>query len=101
MRSTDLNSKLTTIPMLTIALLVLTACGDSTVRVEAPTAPVKPPVAFVVPCKDPVKIPERDLTQADVEKMWATDRDRLRNCSARHAAVITWYDERDADLSKD
>lgn len=50
-------------------LLVLIGCADSTAFVEQTD-----------PCKAPVQIPERYLTDQEVEIFWAKDRKELRDC---------------------
>jgi hypothetical protein len=38
------------------------------------------------------------LTQADIEKLWGTDRAALRKCYAKHKKTIDYYLARDAKL---
>ncbi|RTM07394.1 MAG: hypothetical protein EKK31_11565 [Hyphomicrobiales bacterium] len=54
---------------------------------------VLPPVTAHIPqllkqaCSSVVTIPERDLTEADVARLWATDRQSLLICARRHGAL--------------
>ena len=55
---------------------VLVGCGGSTsIR----------PVA--VPCEAPVTLPDRALSDRDVELFWGRDRDALRTCGARMSGL--------------
>jgi hypothetical protein len=69
--------------MLIAPLLALTACAGSR---AADVQPLPPSVA--VPCHDPVALPQRGLTQAEVERLWGADRDALRDCGARHGLAV-------------
>lgn len=67
------------------ALWALTACAGST-GADLPAAPV----ALSAPCVLPQSLPPRDLTQAEVERLWGRDRGALRDCSARHGLLVTF-----------
>jgi len=69
--------------------LGLTACAASTVSSPA----IGPPPSLMVPCVAPVKLPERALTQAEVETFWGRDRTALRRCGGRHRALVGWVAE--------
>ena len=56
------------------------------------------PAELLRNCKLPVKLPERGLTQADVEKLWGTDRASLVRCYKKHKKTIDYYMTRDAKL---
>lgn len=58
--------------LLCLNAYLLTACGASD--------PVKPSVA---PCVMPIDLPDRALSDRDVEVMWGRDRSSLRECGAR------------------
>ena len=73
--------------MLGAWLCLLGACSGST-PVEVPP----PPAALVAPCAEPTRLPVRALTQAEVERLWGGDRGRLRDCAARHDALVAWAD---------
>jgi len=75
--------------MLTGFPLALTACAASTVSNPA----IGPPPSLMVPCVAPVKLPERALTQAEVETFWGQDRTALRRCGGRHGGLIDWIAE--------
>ncbi|MBK5928583.1 hypothetical protein [Rhodobaculum claviforme] len=49
-----------------------------------------PPPALVAPCAAPVALPDRDATQAEVERWWGADRAALGDCAARHALLADW-----------
>lgn len=71
--------------MLLISASMLTACGGSTLSAKVPlelNAPKRP-----VGCEEPVGIPDRDLSRAEVEKLWARDRVRLVACFGSEQAA--------------
>lgn len=83
--------------MLAMSLSVLTACGESIGSVEPPVL-TEPPSEFTRPCPRPVKLPERPLTQLEVETNWIEDRGRLISCSERHGALVEFYQDRDSRI---
>jgi len=54
---------------------------------------VLPPITAKIPqslkqaCPGVVSIPDRDLTEADVARLWAVDRRSLVTCAKRHGAL--------------
>ncbi|WP_245518719.1 MULTISPECIES: hypothetical protein [unclassified Mesorhizobium] len=54
---------------------------------------VLPPVTAKIPqslkqaCSGVVAIPERDLTEGEIARLWAKDRTSLLICSRRHGAL--------------
>ena len=66
------------------ACLLLASCGSTNVdRLD-------PPPSLLVPCAAPVRLPERDLTDQDVEVMWGRDRSALRSCGSRLDGLAKW-----------
>ena len=51
------------------------------------------------PCADPVALPKRDLTEGETERFWHEDRIRLVVCGRRHAAVLSFYEDRDKRIA--
>lgn len=45
------------------------------------------PEAGRKPCRAPVSLPDRDLTQAEATAFWGQDRVSLRECEQRRAAA--------------
>jgi hypothetical protein len=76
---------------------VLTACEESGRSNEAPIL-LGPPEEFVKYCPRPVKLPDRSLTQFEVENSWIQDRASLVLCADRHAAVTEFYEDRDSRI---
>ena len=70
-------------PLLVIAL-ILAGCSSS--YVEKP----KPPPSLLVPCDRPVRLPERGLSDQEVEILWGRDRDALNACGSKLAGIIEW-----------
>lgn len=69
--------------ILTLALF-LSACATP----KGSTAFADLPPSLLVECPRPVRLPERDLTRADVTRFWSTDRAALLVCASRHAGLI-------------
>lgn len=64
--------------MLLALPLVGTACGGF----HSPDLP-PPPAALVAPCERPVALPDRGMSQAEVETAWRRDRLALADCGGR------------------
>jgi len=80
---------------------ILAGCNSS--KETLPVA-VKPridpvPVELRIPCEPPVTLPDRELSQNEVEKYWSGDRGELSKCGARHAAHAASVSYRDAEIS--
>ena len=58
--------------LLCLSACLLTACGA-----YSSGKPALPP------CADPVVLPDRALSDRDIEVMWGRDRSALRECGAR------------------
>jgi hypothetical protein len=71
--------------MLTGWLCLLAACAGSTPADLSP-----PPDALLASCAAPLSLPDRDATQAEVERWWGRDRSALRACAARHGGLVAW-----------
>ena len=72
--------------MACLSACLLTACGGSTV-VEAVDLAVPPSPSLLMPCREPVLLPERALSDREVEIFWGRDRSALRECASRHAGL--------------
>ena len=84
--------------MLTVLLLALAACGDSIQSSTEAQRLNDAPTALAGACSRPVRIPERELTQAEVETLWLRDREALVACGIGKAALLEFYRNRDALL---
>ncbi len=70
--------------LLLLVFLLLASCGSTSAdRLD-------PPPSLLVPCAAPVIIPERSLTDQDVEVMWGRDRSALRSCGSRLDGLANW-----------
>ncbi|WP_128254446.1 hypothetical protein [Falsirhodobacter deserti] len=69
-----------------LSFCALTACAAS------PADRPAPPPSLLVPCAAPQGLPDRSLTQAEVELAWGRDRTALRDCRDRLAALALWQD---------
>ncbi|MBO6664816.1 MAG: hypothetical protein JJ930_09770 [Roseitalea sp.] len=56
------------------------------VAVDTPRPTVSP--SLKQPCADPQPVPQRDLTKREVIVPWNRDRAALRDCKARHGALV-------------
>jgi hypothetical protein len=45
------------------------------------------PDSLMLPCHDPVDLPDSMLTSAQVARLWASDRSALGDCRRRHKAL--------------
>jgi hypothetical protein len=78
--------------MLAVPLLALTACAGSIpstdrLRLDPPEA------SLTQPCSAATRLPDRTLSQAEVEAFWIRDRQRLAQCRSRHGALSQWATE--------
>lgn len=55
----------------------------------------QPDVVLVAECQGPVTIPDKELTQEEVEYYWSQDRKLLVVCKRKHGAVVKYYKKRD------
>lgn len=79
----------------------LAACSVSTKSATA----IKPRLAAIdsallKECQNAVKLPEKALTQADVERFWGTDRAALVECRRRHKGLGEAIKFRDNAITK-
>ena len=58
----------------------------------------KPDSVLLERCKGPVDLGDKPLTQAQLEKLWITDRERLLSCIRKDLALRDYYADRDAGL---
>lgn len=70
--------------LLLLSCLLLASCGSTNVE------RLDPPPSLLAPCAAPVRLPERDLTDQDVEVLWGRDRSALRSCGSRLDGLAKW-----------
>lgn len=75
--------------MRTVALIALLAIGGCTTTrgYVPPTTIAKIPQSLRQACAGVVNIPDRDLTVAEVARLWGRDRKALSACMRRHGAL--------------
>jgi hypothetical protein len=87
--------------MLTLVASSVAACSASTPSAKVPVDLPPLPVEFTCtpdktdckpPCPYAVLIPDRDIDQAETERLWRVDRTGLVTCRKNSAAVVTFYD---------
>lgn len=86
--------------MLTALLLVLPACAGLTKSVSPAVLPqiARADSALLEACDLPIDLGVNPLAQAQLEKLWITDRKRLLTCYRRHLALRDFVIERDDAL---
>jgi hypothetical protein len=60
----------------------------------------KPDAALTAKCLGPVDLGDKPLSQAQLEQLWITDRERLLSCARKHLALRDYYADRDQLLSE-
>jgi len=82
-----------------LALTLLASCAStkSDKVFVAPLPPVlsSPDSALVKLCNVPVDLGSEALVQAQIEKLWSTDRANLARCLRKHKALVDFLNERD------
>lgn len=92
-------SKLLPTLMLSVLALALTACAAS-IPLVSTTKPLLDKAPTVAKCEHPQVLPERELTQADVEHYWGKDRANLRLCAKERKLIENYYETRDSLVAK-
>lgn len=92
-----LGRRVRTLTLIT-PLSVLIACGDSIQSSSEPPVLTPAPTRLTLPCSGPVILPERELTQSQVEELWLRDRSALVECGLSKEALVEFYHNRDALL---
>lgn len=62
---------------------LLTGCGVSTYG-------NLPPPSLTQPCAPPARLPERGLTDQEIEVQWGRDRTALRSCGSQLDGLSKW-----------
>ena len=73
--------------LLLCAVLALSGCASFNRHSVLPPVTAKIPRSLKQVCPGVVNIPERDLSEADVARLWAKDRTSLLICAKRHGAL--------------
>ena len=77
------------IQMLIVAQSVLTACGGSGPSAE--DLRIDPPAPSLTrPCLGATELPDRAMSQREVEEFWIEDRSRLIKCLGQHEGMVEW-----------
>jgi hypothetical protein len=81
-----------------LAASALAACSGSTLSANRPIfiPPLNPATSV---CDTPALLPNRAMTQAEVETFWATDRASLVKCGMNLAALVEHYQNLAVELS--
>jgi hypothetical protein len=76
--------------------LAVTACAGSggSGKTTPPQFGAIPP-KYKKACAKPGELPDRDLTQAEVERYWGKDRAGLINCAATKQGLVKFIEDRD------
>ena len=73
-----------------IVLMLQTGCSQQKV-VDIPEINLLP--SLEEPCNNPVKIPEKELTQENIENLWIKDRIALINCKKKKDSIVNIIQE--------
>lgn len=73
--------------LLICCALALSGCASFNRHSVLPPVTAKIPQSLKQACPGVVTIPEKDLTEADVARLWAKDRTSLLICAKRHGAL--------------
>lgn len=95
----DLMRRLKLTLMLVTCAWVLTACGGLISAIDQGPVLTAPPENLMKPCAAPVILPDRGLTQAEVETLWRRDRVNLTACGQTLETLKSFYTVRDTGLS--
>lgn len=76
-------------------LLLLGACGKSVEPPAPPETQLPPAPAEIIAClhQQGIEIPERALTEGEVERLWGDDRRILGALGRCGLRFVAWYDE--------
>ena len=85
--------------MLTALPFLLMACAASIRSSNEPPVLEPAPAALTVDCVSPVRLSDRELTQAEVEEYWLRDRQALIECGMTKEALLAYYLDRDAGVT--
>lgn len=66
-------------------LMLQTGCSQQKV-VDIPEINLLP--SLKEPCDNPVEVPEKELTQENVENLWIKDRISLINCKKKKDSIV-------------
>lgn len=73
--------------LLVCSLIALTGCATIDRHSVLPPVTAHIPPSLKQACPGVVAIPERDLTEADVARLWSADRRALAICARRHSSL--------------
>jgi len=68
----------------TFACLLTASCAST-----SGSLPLPPP-SLTQPCTTPVRLPERGLTDQEIEVQWGRDRTALRACGSQLDGLAKW-----------
>ena len=68
----------------TCACLLIASCASTSGR------SISPPPSLTQPCATPVRLPERGMTDQEIEVQWGRDRTALRSCGSQLDGLAKW-----------
>ena len=81
--------------MLSALPFLVTGCLGSTGSSKLTGVLTKPDAVLIAECSGPTDLPDKELTQEEVEYYWSEDRKLLLVCKRKHGAVVKYYKKRD------
>jgi len=90
-----------------VSLLLLAGCGTtgsgqiSQFEVTVERTYLEPAPSWMTEqCPPLPKLPRKELSQAEVEKLWHRDQQLYHECRTKHAAYARWIQQRDEAFLK-
>lgn len=68
----------------TCACLLIASCGSTSGNLPSP------PPSLTQPCSAPARLPDRGLTDQEIEVQWGRDRTALRSCGSQLDGLVKW-----------
>lgn len=72
------------LPAAVLVFLLLVSCASTS------GSRIAPPPSLTSPCDTPVALPERGLTDQEIEVQWGRDRTALRSCGSQLDGLAKW-----------
>lgn len=92
MNSHRRSTRLIGLALAPVLALTGASCAVSTRSVVVKIDPATIPADQLVLCPAPVQLPDRDLTQGEIGRLWGADRLALDECARRHEALVESVD---------
>lgn len=78
---------------------LLMGCAASIRSSNEPPVLSPAPSGLTASCASPVRLPDRELSQSEVEEYWLRDRQALIECGMTKEALLAYYRDRDSRIT--